>query len=432
MAIRLTKHVVETANAPSLLWDADPKAKGLCLRAYAGGTKSFLLSYRIDGRERRITIGNYPTWSVEAARERAKELRREVDQGRDPAGEKRERREAPTVQDLIDRYVAEHLPTKGAKSRKHEYLRKAVEYREADEKRMLDEIAKRLGKHTKVAAVHGGDIREMHRGITEARGPVRANRILAICSKAFSLSLVPMAGEDKAWRDQAQGNPCKGIARNHEEAKERFFSQSELAAIGDALAEYGEEGRGPGIASAKSAADCVRLIMLTGCRPQEAKLARWSEFDKESGYWVKPSAHTKQGKEHKLPLSPAAIQLVERLRKKRKVGANWLFPGQRRGEPIKQLWSVWHWVRDRAGLGDDARLYDLRHTFASVGAGGGLSLPIIGKLLGHTQARTTQRYSHIGDDPLKEAAEKIGAVIAGAGNGKGAEVVRIRKGERVS
>ena len=272
-----------TIKEPGLWWD--DKVSGLVLRAYAGGTKSFLFNYRVNGRERRVTIGSVPTWTKDAARERAKEFRRIVDEGRDPAGEKREAREAPTVQDLIARYEAEHLPTKRAKARRLDYLKKIVAYRENDEKRMLAEIGKRLGWHTKVADVHGGDIREMHKGISQTR-PVRANRILAICSKAFALALVPMAGENKAWRDAAMGNPCKGIPRNHEEAKEHFFSQPELAAISDALLSYGAEARGPGLASAPAAADCVRLIMLTGCRPAEAMLTRWEEFDKEAGYWI--------------------------------------------------------------------------------------------------------------------------------------------------
>lgn len=377
-------------------WDNDPKVSGFGVRIYAGGGRSFFLNYRIDGRERRYTIGAFPRWSVTAARERAKELRAEIDRGHDPAGQKRERREAPTVQDLIDRYIDEHLPRKSG-----------AEQRVGDEKKMLTEIGEQLGKHTKVADVHGGDIRDMHRKISESVGrsgprAVRANRILAVCSKMFSLSLVPMPGENTPWRNAAQGNPCKGIERNHEEGRERFFSQPELAAITDALAEY------PGVA-----ADCVRLIMLTGCRPAEAMGAEWTEFDREPGYWIKPSAHTKQRKVHRLPLSPPAIELLDRLRKKRK--GSWVFPGDIAGEPLKALWHVWHFVRRKTGLGQDARVYDLRHTFASVGAGGGLGLPIIGKLLGHTQSRTTQRYAHLADDPLREAAEKITTVITGAG-----------------
>jgi integrase len=124
-------------------------------------------------------------------------------------------------------------------------------------------------------------------------------------------------------------------------------------------------------------------------------------------------------------LSPAAIELIERLRKKRK--GKWVFPGNKPDEPLALLWRVWDFVRRETGLGKDARLYDLRHTFASVGAGGGLSLLIIGRLLGHTQSRTTQRYAHLADDPLREAAEKITAVITG--KGKGAAVVPLR-GER--
>src|SRR5262249_21764021 len=136
--------------------------------------RTFFLNYRLDGRERRYTIGAYPTWSVEAAREQAKELRKAIDKGHDPTGEKRERREAPTLQDLIDRYIDEHLPTKSANEQRIE-----------DEKKMLAEIGKHLGKHTKIADIHGGDIREMHRKISESIGRlgpriVRANRILAV------------------------------------------------------------------------------------------------------------------------------------------------------------------------------------------------------------------------------------------------------------
>jgi integrase len=402
MGVRLSNKSVAKLSGSEMLWDDDPKATGFGVRSYEGGGKSFFIDYRLNGRQRRYTIGPFPRWSAEAARERARELRKAIDRGEDPAGDKRARRTAPTIQDLIDRYIADHLPKKAL-----------VGHRINDEKRVLAEIGAKLGKHTKVADIHSGDIAEMQRRITDSGRPVRANRILAIASKMFSLSLVPKAGETLPWRNAAQGNPCKGIEKNREQAKERFFSQAELTAIGDALAKY------PG----QVAADCVRLIMLTGARPAEAMKAQWEEFDREPGYWIKPAATTKQRKVHKLPLSPPAIELIERLRKNRK--GQWVFPGGKPGEHLAVMWHIWHFVRRETGLGLDARLYDLRHTFASVGAGGGLSLPIIGKLLGHTQARTTQRYAHLSDDPLKEAADKVGAVIAGAG--KGADVVPLSK-----
>jgi integrase len=348
---------------------------------------------------RQCAIGPFPRWSVTAAREEAKKLRKQIDRGIDPAGVKRKRREAPTVQDLIDRYVEDHLPRKSIGDQRIE-----------DEKKMLAEIGEKLGKHTKVADVHGGDIADMHRRISESIGRygprrVRANRILAVCSKMFSLALVPRATETSPWRDAAQGNPCKGIERNREEPRERYFSKAELERIADALASY------PGVA-----ADCIKLIMLTGCRPSEAMRATWEEFDKEPGNWIKPSAHTKQRSVHKLPLSPPALKLIHRLRKERK--GKPVFPGDVDGQPLQTLFHVWAHVRKHAQLQKDekgrgARPYDLRHTFASVAVGGGFNLPIIGKLLGHTQVRTTQRYAHIADDPLREAANKVGTAIAG-------------------
>ena len=461
MPDKLITKLIDAAPAPAkgrkLLYDTE--VKGFAAAIYAPtrrnrlGNRSFLLNYRINGVERFYTIGSRPTWTVDAARTEARELRRRIDRGEDIAVEKRERREAPTVKDLIERYKTEHLATKRLKGP-----------RRNDAEKILAEIGAELGLTRKVAEIHFGDIGAMHRHITESGRPVRANRILAIASNMFSLSLKPLAGEVKPWRDHAQGNPCKGVKRNPETAKERFLSAAELAALSDAL----NASEAPG-----SAADCIKLIMLTGCRPDEAMNASWEQFDAEPGFWVKPSSHTKQRKVHKAPLNPAALELLAKLRTKHgKSKSSWVFPGQNRpSAPLKQIWSVWYRARELAtvllwrtsdkseiaavvaGLRDqlsreptvgechteaalrdvtlpigllDARPYDLRHTFASVGAGGGLSLQIIGKLLGHTQSRTTQRYAHLADDPLKEATAKIGSVIAGAG--KGTDVVKLRKG----
>jgi integrase len=452
MADKLTNDLVESTPAPAkgavTRWDNDPKARGFGVRIFAptqqnpAGVRSFFINYRIDGIERRHTIGKYPTWSASAARSEAQELRKRIDRGEDPATDKRERREAPTVRDLVDRYIADHLPKKAAAD---------DPARRNDEIRILDLIGEALDWRRKVTDIHVGDVEAMHRQITESRGPIRANRVLAIASKAFSLSLKPLAGETKPWRDAAAGNPSKGVERNPEEGRERFFSEAEIAALTDALAEH----------TIGSAADCIKFIMFTGCRPGEAMKATWAQMDVEPGYWVKRSAHTKQRKVHKVPLSPPALALLDKLRDARKDRANnpHVFPGQNAGESLKQIWGIWYAARDAAtivlwasgsaeiaGIVFDleaglkraptieecqalaqernitlpawllgTRPYDLRHTFASVGAGGGLSLPIIGKLLGHTQARTTQRYAHLADDPLREATRTIGAVISGAG-----------------
>jgi integrase len=168
--------------------------------------------------------------------------------------------------------------------------------------------------------------------------------------------------------------------------------------------------------------------MLTGCRPGEAMLATWSQVDIQPGFWIKPSTHTKQRKEHRLPLSAPALQLIADIRTRRGEveSDDYVFPGQKAGQPLQQLRTCWDAVCKHAGL-NGVRIYDLRHTFAATGAGGGLSLPLIGRLLGHTQARTTMRYAHLGDDPLRAAADKVAAAITGAGKG-GTKVTRLRGG----
>jgi integrase len=454
MSIKLDENLVKTTPAPTkgdtTVWDDD--ITGFGLRVFAPskrnptGARSFFINYLVDGIERRFKIGAWPLWSAKAAREEAKELRWRIEHGEDPASDRKARREAPTVKDLAERYEREHLPSKAPQSRKN------------DMAMINNEILPRIGTR-KVADIHHGDTQAIHQEITERGVSVRANRVAAVGSKMFALALIPMKGENAAWRNAAQGNPWKGVARNIEEGHERFFSQAEIAALTDALTAYG----------ATSAANCLRFVMLTGCRPGEAMRATWEEFD-EPGYWDKPSAHTKQRKRHRVPLAPAATELIAQIRATKPSDGQFVFPGQKRGEHLQQIRTAWQTITADATISlwsqstdpkvgrmiaelekalnrrpsvaecrteakrrnvalpasvDDARAYDLRHSYASIGAGGGLSLSIIGRLLGHTSHRTTMRYAHLADDPLREAADRIGGVIAGAGKG-GAEVLPLR------
>jgi integrase len=411
MAERLTESFIKALKPPAhgsrLIYD--PEVTGFVLRLFAPsranpqGARTFVLTYRVNGTERRYRIGSWPDWSVTAARAEAKEIRQRVDRGEDPARERRERRAAPTMADLVDRYELEHLARKPEQTRH-------------DDSVMLGHILKHVGADRRVAEVHYGDIVALHRALTDSGRPVLANRVVSCASRLFSLSLKPMAGEDRPWRDQALGNPCKGVARNPEQGRERFLSPAEIAAVVEGLDAYGRT----------SAADCIRLIMLTGCRPGEAMLATWEQFDAQPGFWIKPAAHTKQRREHRLPLSAPALQLVADVRSLRgEINPNeFVFPGQIPGQPLQQLRTCWEAVCKHAGL-SGVRIYDLRHTFAATGAGGGLSLPLIGRLLGHTQHRTTMRYAHLADDPLRAAADKIASAISAAG--KGGKVVRLRE-----
>jgi len=404
----LLKSLTPPARGERYVYDAE--LTGFAVKLFAAtkanpkGARTFVLVYRRNGFLRRFRIGAWPEWSVTAARAEAKEIRQRVDRGEDPANERRERREAPTMADLVNRYELEHLARKPEQTRH-------------DDNTMIDHIVRHIGADRRVADVHYGDIVALHRALTDSGRPVLANRTVS-ASRLFSLSLKPMAGEDRPWRDQAQGNPCKGVARNPEQGRERFLSRAELARVVDGLDAY---GRTP-------AAGCIRLIMLTGCRPGEAMLATWAQFDAQPGFWIKPAATTKQRREHRLPLSAPALELINEIRTRRDNGiapTDYVFPGQIPGQPLQQLRTCWDAVCEHADL-TGVRIYDLRHTFAAMGAGGGLGLPIIGRLLGHTQARTTQRYAHLADDPLREAADKIASTITKAG--EGGKVTRLRDG----
>ena len=183
--------------------------------------------------------------------------------------------------------------------------------------------------------------------------------------------------------------------------------------------------------------------MLTGARKGETLAAKWTEFNLAAGVWLKPSAHTKQKKVHRVPLSAPALALLTEMQAAAKEGAVYVFPGQP-GEPLTEIKRVWLAVCIKAGLAvqveklDDAgkpvkdkdgepvlvwqstvRVHDLRHTYASILASSGMSLPIIGALLGHTQAATTQRYAHLADDPLRAATERVGGRRVGGRQGRG-------------
>ena len=414
MPIKLTKDIVESEPAPdkgtTLIYD--DQVKGFGIRVFAPtdrhprGARAFFLNYILNGIERRYTIGRYPDWSVVAAREEARELRKRIDRGEDVTAEKRARAEAATVKELTEWY-REHLASKPIKTQKD--CRRHIDIHILPFKPTTR--SPKMGDRL-VTEIHSGDIEALHRAITKSGHPVLANRVLATLSAMFTLAMRPRAGEDRPWRPAGLGNPCKGVTRNREEGRERFFSEAEVARISDALNEYSNHVR-----SARTSANLIRFVMLTGCRPGEAMQAKWEEIDKEPGFWIKPSSHTKQKKTHKLALAPPAIELLARMRADRVEGVEWIFPGQKPGQHLAQYQSVWEFVRKRAGIAKADRAYDLRHSFASFGAAGGLSLEIIGKLLGHTQHRTTQRYAHLADEAMAAAAAKIGGVIHNAGNG---------------
>lgn len=415
MADKLTDTSIKAMAAPAsgnrIVYDET--VKGFGVRITAAGARAFILNYRAAGRERRYTIGSFPDWTTSAARDKAKELKREVDNGGDPMGERHEQRAAPTMTDLARLYRETHMQRKRPVSQR------------GDEQILANHILPPLGK-LKVVDVRRTDVAGLHRNITKT-APIAANRCMALLSKMFAIAIV------EEWRAD---NPCQGVERNPENRRERFLTPAEIARLADALAKHKQ----------RTSADALRLLLLTGARRGETLAAKWTEFDVAAGVWIKPSAHTKSKKSHRVPLSAPAMVLLTEMQASAPTGCTFLFPASLHpskgedGKPaFKHLLEVkrtWAAVTKAAGI-EGVRLHDLRHTYASILASAGLSLPIIGALLGHTQAATTQRYSHLMDDPLRAATERVGAVVAGAGKagavgagaGKvGADVVPMRRG----
>ena len=268
---------------------------------------------------------------------------------------------------------------------------------------MLDRIIlSRLGGK-KVIDVQSRDIHALHAGMKDT--PYQANRVLALLSKMFSLAV------NWGWRSD---NPVKGIERFHEERRERWLSDEELGRILEALETHPN----------KRAANVVRFQLLTGARIGEVLSARWSDVGLERGVWTKPSHHTKQNRTEHLPLSVPALALLAEMRESAGTGQQYLFPGNSPDKPLRGIKKFWRNITMRAGLGD-YRLHDNRHTHASHLVSSGLSLEIVGRLLGHTNPMTTKRYAHLSDHPLRAAAECFGSKMDALRDGSMARTVPV-------
>ena len=389
MPQKLADAVVKALPIPGsgnkITYDTD--VKGFGCRVTAADGRSFILNYRTKtGRERRYTIGSFPDWKTPAARAEAAELKKRIDRGEDPLADIEADRAAPTVADLCRTYDEHHLPKKRPASQRDDRANIRLY--------ILPEL-----KHRKVTEVSFADIDGLHRKITRAGKPIAANRVMALCSKMFALAV--------RWKMRPD-NPVRGIERNPERKRTRYLTGDELGRLTAALVEHED----------KQAADIVRLLLLTGARRGEVLAARWDQFDLTNGVWTKPGSTTKQKTEHRVPLSAPARQLLAELRTEaeklaQKKGGeifDYVFPSHgARGHrhDIKKNWAALCKAVNISGV----RLHDLRHTYASLLASAGLSLPIIGALLGHSQPATTARYSHLLDDPLRAATERVGAIV---------------------
>lgn len=426
MPTKITKRLVDALRPPgpddttgyTMVWDSELHGFGVCVTRR--GTKSFVANYYAPGLHRvrrRVTLGQYGPMTVEDARTGAAALLARVAQGQDPALERGESRRAArddTVANLFDEYLAH--------ARAH-FSERTVESYEGIGRLYL---TPRLGR-LPVQKVTRNDVAKLHLALKAK--PYQANRCVQLL-KAFFYWL-----EDRGSFSGA--NPASRITMYEEAQRERFLTVEELARVGQAIRTAETVGLPPAPEHAKPqkkkkgkaskprarnagmfkseilpanpiAAAALRFLIFTGWREQEAMTLKWSDVNLSTGIATLP--RTKSGKSVRAIGAPA-LELVSA--QPRVKGSPYVFPGRKEKQPLESVHRLWTAVRHAAEL-DDVRLHDLRHSVASVAGGHGYSLFLIGKLLGHKTARSTERYAHLADDARKVVADEVSKTIGAA------------------
>lgn len=399
MKAKITKRVVDSLEPgarTAFIWDVE--IRGFGLKVTPAGRRVYLLQYRHDERLRRYTIGAHGSpWTPDAARNEARRLLGMVVAGRDPMGEKSERRQAVSVGELCELYLSEGCDTaKPSTLEKNRSLirrhivpllgrRKLKSLDRADIEAFLRDVA---------AGKTACDVKTGFRGRARVRGgPAAANRALALLSAMLTFAV---------HRGVRADNPALGVRKFKIDRLDRFLSAVELSQLGEALTRAESDGLNP------FAIGAIRFLTLSGCRKSEALRLHWSDVDWDNQCLRLPDSKTGA---KIVSLGAPALALLNGL--PRVDGNSHVFVGEKPGHHLVGLQKIWERLRVRAGL-EGLRLHDLRHSYASVGAAGGDSLLIIGRLLGHATHASTQRYSHLSDDPVRSAADRISSTIAKA------------------
>ncbi len=410
---RITKRTVdalEPSSADVFLWDED--LAGFGVRVTRRGHKSYVVQYRVPGLGRRafakrIVLGEHGVLTPEEARRLARQELGRVAHGRDPAADRAARRAAASVKALGETYLDDARATLKEST--------VLEYRRLWNKHVVPALGSRP-----VPEVASVEVRRLHRSLHMT--PYLANRLLAMLGAFFTYA---SKQDVRAPHD----NPAHGVEFYPERARERFLTPQEFRRLGDALSRAEKEGLPPAPNQRRKpaskqtakhrpkAADqpipanpfgvaAIRLLALTGCRESEILSLTWDAVDFERGHLR--FSDTKTGKSTR-PLSKAAAAVLDAL--PRIDGNRFVLPGAKSGEHLKEIKRLWYAVRHAAKL-DGVRLHDLRHSYASVPASSGESMLVLKTLLGHKRVATTERYAHLGDDPVKRAADRAASSIA--------------------
>jgi len=401
--VRLTKSLVDDLQPPAkgqaFLWDSE--IPGFAVRITPTGVKAWIVQMQVrGGKERRMTVGLCSKLPLDKARIEARKLIANADLGRDVAQERQEARQVkpeanPTVEDFAQRWLDEVVARRNRASTLK--LRRLL---------VKNHLVPHIGAK-RIAELTRKDVEDLHHKVS-GKYPIAANRAVSTLSAILATAM--------RW-GLLERNVALNAHRNAEEGRERYLTHDEIKALAKALDE----------SPAQDSADVVRLLLLTGARVGEVMGMRWEQLDLEAGVWTKPAATTKQNRIHRVPLSPPAVDVLSKRQDAAKEGKRptstkldrgaregnpWVFPGEGKAGHMTSVRVFWSAVCKRAGI-KEARIHDLRHTFASLLVSAGESLPIVGALLGHTQAKTTSRYAHLLDDPLRAAMARVGEITGG-------------------
>jgi integrase len=408
MRAKITKRIVDGAERKAATYlIRDTEIKGFVLVVTPAGAKSYAVDYRVgSGRgapKRRLTIGKHGSpWPPDAARMEAKRLLAEVAAGRDPAKARQNDRQALTFGELIDIYL-----TEGVSHKKGSTLK-------SDSGRIDHHLRPLLGK-SRIDRLDRADVERMRNAVTSGQtaekiesGAKRRSGTMASGGRGVAAQCVALTGAIFSFavgRGLCTNNPARGVKKAPTRKIERFLSEAEIARLAEALDVEANRTGNPYPSAA------IKLLLVTGCRKGEITGLRWDHVDFDHDCLRLPDSKTGAKVVY---LSAPARALLEGL--PRMANSPWVIPSTRAIGAGATIESAWKRARQAANL-SDVRLHDLRHSFASVGAAGGLSLPIIGALLGHKHSTTTARYAHLSADPLRAANDAVGARIAAAMNG---------------
>ena len=384
---KINKRIVAAAIARNTAYDInDSELRGFGVRILPSSAHSYFVRYRRGGQRRRISLGSHGTLTPEQARTQAIQLLARVGAGEDPAAGRQSGGQITTVADLAKRFDEEHIAVRLKPRTAKEYRRNVQFF-----------IVPALGR-LKVADVTRADVARLHHEFRDT--PYQSNRNIEIVSKMFNLA--------EMWGLRPDGsNPCRHVKKYKEEKRERYLSTDELGRLGEVLRQCEQEG-----IESTSVINLIRLLMLTGCRLSEIQTLKWDYVDLDNEVLRLPDSKTGAKIVHIDGAAARILSGIERLDDN-----PWVITGKLPHTHWQEPQRPWRRIRAHAGL-DDVRIHDLRHTFASVAVSGGQGLPIIGKMLGHTQVQTTARYAHLATDPVKQATADVSASIEAALEGE--------------